>query len=204
LTGIAAADHTVAMRVGVLGSVSVDDDATSLSPRDRVVLAALVVCYDRPADTNLLSGALWGTRRRVAALDEPERPAHILGEALALWRGPALADRDGWGTPPPPESRSCPYMGSVPASTAASHRGTVGSARCSAAWLSAGPTPPCSWRTGPAATHTVSVMTVDSEVYELDTRVAHWVEFACDVAGRNLTRAEWHDIFGDRPYRETC
>jgi WD40 repeat protein len=51
---------------------------------------------------------------------------------------------------------------------------------------------------------TVSVATWDGDVYQLDTRVERWVEFACDVAGRNLTQAEWRDAFGDRPYRETC
>jgi WD40 repeat protein/DNA-binding SARP family transcriptional activator len=52
--------------------------------------------------------------------------------------------------------------------------------------------------------HTVSVATWDGEVYELDTRVERWIAFACDVAGRNLTRAEWRETFGDRPYRRTC
>lgn len=33
---------------------------------------------------------------QLLALDEPERAAHALNEALALWRGPALADLDGW------------------------------------------------------------------------------------------------------------
>lgn len=51
---------------------------------------------------------------------------------------------------------------------------------------------------------TVSVATWDGEVYELDTRLESWIAFACDVAGRNLTRAEWGDTFGNRPYRETC
>jgi hypothetical protein len=30
------------------------------------------------------------------------------------------------------------------------------------------------------------------------------MEFACTVAGRNLTIGEWSDAFGDRPYSETC
>jgi hypothetical protein len=41
-------------------------------------------------------------------------------------------------------------------------------------------------------------------VYELDTRVERWIAFACDLVARNLTRAEWRDTFGARPYRETC
>lgn len=34
--------------------------------------------------------------------------------------------------------------------------------------------------------HTVSVATWDGEVYHLDIRLERWVEFACEVAGRNL------------------
>jgi WD40 repeat protein len=52
--------------------------------------------------------------------------------------------------------------------------------------------------------HTVIVATRDGAVYTWDTRVEQWIEFACRVAGRNLTDAEWRDAFGDRPYRETC
>ena len=52
--------------------------------------------------------------------------------------------------------------------------------------------------------HTVIVATRDGAVYMWDTRVEQWIEFACRVAGRNLTDTEWRDTFGDRPYRETC
>jgi WD40 repeat protein/DNA-binding SARP family transcriptional activator/energy-coupling factor transporter ATP-binding protein EcfA2 len=34
--------------------------------------------------------------RELLALSEPERAAYVLDEAMALWRGPALADLDGW------------------------------------------------------------------------------------------------------------
>jgi WD40 repeat protein len=30
------------------------------------------------------------------------------------------------------------------------------------------------------------------------------IRFACTVAGRDLTEAEWRDVFLDRPYRHTC
>jgi WD40 repeat protein len=52
--------------------------------------------------------------------------------------------------------------------------------------------------------HTVSVANWDGEVYELDTRIERWIEFACEVAGRDLTQAEWRETFRDRPYRATC
>jgi WD40 repeat protein/DNA-binding SARP family transcriptional activator len=34
--------------------------------------------------------------RELLTLGEPERAAHVTAEALALWRGPALAELDGW------------------------------------------------------------------------------------------------------------
>jgi WD40 repeat protein len=33
---------------------------------------------------------------------------------------------------------------------------------------------------------------------------AAWTERACQLAGRNLTRAEWREHVGDEPYRRTC
>jgi WD40 repeat protein len=31
-----------------------------------------------------------------------------------------------------------------------------------------------------------------------------WQPRACNLAGRNLTRDEWHQYLGDRPYHKTC
>jgi hypothetical protein len=40
-------------------------------------------------------------------------------------------------------------------------------------------------------------------VWDLDPD--HWVEAACQIAGRNLTHAEWDQYIGDlAPYRQTC
>lgn len=39
---------------------------------------------------------LVGRGRELLTLSEPERAAYVLGEALALWRGPALTELDGW------------------------------------------------------------------------------------------------------------
>jgi WD40 repeat protein len=41
-------------------------------------------------------------------------------------------------------------------------------------------------------------------VFEWDTRPDHAVEFACRVAGRDFTEAEWAEHFGDRPYQPIC
>ena len=52
--------------------------------------------------------------------------------------------------------------------------------------------------------HTVVIATPDGDVHTWDTRPGTWTQFACRLAGRNLTTDEWSDAFGDRPYRETC
>jgi WD40 repeat protein len=31
-----------------------------------------------------------------------------------------------------------------------------------------------------------------------------WIGFACQVANRDLTRAEWHDVLAERPYHHVC
>jgi WD40 repeat protein len=36
------------------------------------------------------------------------------------------------------------------------------------------------------------------------TDVQRWMRFACEVAGRDLTRAEWNDLLPDRPYQRIC
>ena len=42
----------------------------------------------------------------------------------------------------------------------------------------------------------------DIIVWSLDPAV--WKQRACEVAGRNLTRAEWQRYLPDEPYRATC
>jgi len=44
----------------------------------------------------------------------------------------------------------------------------------------------------------------DGPVFEWDTDVDHAVDFACRVAGRGFTEAEWSAQFGSRPFQETC
>jgi WD40 repeat protein/class 3 adenylate cyclase len=52
--------------------------------------------------------------------------------------------------------------------------------------------------------HTILVVAFDGALYEWETRLARLVDHACQVAGRNLTDAEWRAAFGDRPYHRTC
>ncbi len=48
------------MGIAVLGPLQVDDHVNGLSPRDRVVLSALVVNAREPMSTDVLADALWG------------------------------------------------------------------------------------------------------------------------------------------------
>ena len=48
------------------------------------------------------------------------------------------------------------------------------------------------------------VASADGRIFTVDTRTGTWLERACRIAGRNLTRAEWHQFFPSRPYRATC
>ena len=52
--------------------------------------------------------------------------------------------------------------------------------------------------------HTLQIATEHGEVYRWDTRLSHWIDFACRAAGRNLTEEEWADAFDQEPYRKTC
>jgi WD40 repeat protein len=42
----------------------------------------------------------------------------------------------------------------------------------------------------------------DAVKWPMDPR--KWMRFACQVAGRDLTPAEWSDVLPDRDYRRTC
>ena len=42
----------------------------------------------------------------------------------------------------------------------------------------------------------------DAVKWPMDPR--KWKRFACQVAGRDLTPAEWSDVLPDREYRRVC
>ncbi|WP_328519278.1 nSTAND1 domain-containing NTPase [Kribbella sp. NBC_00359] len=50
----------------------------------------------------------------------------------------------------------------------------------------------------------VTVAAFDGQTYRWDTRIGPTLDFACKMAGRNLTDEEWRQAFGDRPYGKTC
>ena len=51
---------------------------------------------------------------------------------------------------------------------------------------------------------TVRISSPVGNVYSWDTTPSSWVDFACHVAGRNMTSGEWRDTCAEEPYRETC
>ncbi len=51
---------------------------------------------------------------------------------------------------------------------------------------------------------TVLVASYAQSIYRWDTRPDRARDFACEIAGRNLTHAEWRDNFTTRPYETTC
>ena len=51
---------------------------------------------------------------------------------------------------------------------------------------------------------TVMIATDFGGLYEWNTDPGHALEFACRLAGRDFTEAEWRQHFGDRPRQPTC
>ena len=45
---------------------------------------------------------------------------------------------------------------------------------------------------------------IDGKTWTVDTRPASWVDRACTIAGRNLSREEWKEYFPRRAYEVTC
>jgi hypothetical protein len=52
--------------------------------------------------------------------------------------------------------------------------------------------------------HTLLIAHPAGNVVTWDLRPQHLLDVACDLAGRNLTRAEWSSLVGTRKYRQTC
>ena len=51
---------------------------------------------------------------------------------------------------------------------------------------------------------TVVIASDNDGLYYWDTRTETAIEFACGLAGRDLTETEWRQTFGDRPWQPTC
>jgi DNA-binding SARP family transcriptional activator/WD40 repeat protein len=53
-------------------------------------------------------------------------------------------------------------------------------------------------------THDVVIASYDGRVYRWDTDLDRALEFACQMAGRDLTEAEWAQYLPTQPYRSVC
>lgn len=52
--------------------------------------------------------------------------------------------------------------------------------------------------------HTLLIAHPGGDLFTWDVRPRHLLDVACTLAGRNLTKGEWHELVGARAYRETC
>jgi WD40 repeat protein/DNA-binding SARP family transcriptional activator/energy-coupling factor transporter ATP-binding protein EcfA2 len=53
-------------------------------------------------------------------------------------------------------------------------------------------------------THDVAIASYDGRVYRWDTDLDRALDFACQMAGRDLTEAEWAQYLPAQPYRSVC
>lgn len=52
--------------------------------------------------------------------------------------------------------------------------------------------------------HDVAIASYDGTVYRWDTDLDRSVDFACQMAGRDLTEEEWEQYLPAQPYRSVC
>ena len=52
--------------------------------------------------------------------------------------------------------------------------------------------------------HDVAIASYDGGVYRWETDLDRAVDFACQMAGRDLTREEWAEFLPAQPYRSVC
>ena len=53
-------------------------------------------------------------------------------------------------------------------------------------------------------THDVAIASYDGRVYRWDTDLDRALDFACEMAGRNLTEEEWEEFLPEQPYQDVC
>jgi WD40 repeat protein/transcriptional regulator with XRE-family HTH domain len=52
--------------------------------------------------------------------------------------------------------------------------------------------------------HSLAAVDAHGTILLWETGVTAWRQMLCEVAGRNLTRTEWHEFLPGRPYQRTC
>ena len=53
-------------------------------------------------------------------------------------------------------------------------------------------------------THDVAIASYDGSVYRWETDLDRAIDFACQMAGRNLTEEEWEEFLPAQPYQPVC
>jgi hypothetical protein len=53
-------------------------------------------------------------------------------------------------------------------------------------------------------THDVAIASYDGTVYRWKTNLDRAMDFACQMAGRDLTRKEWEQVLPTQPYQSVC
>ena len=53
-------------------------------------------------------------------------------------------------------------------------------------------------------THDVAIASYDGRVYTWETDLERAIDFACQMAGRNLTDEEWEEFLPAQPYQSIC
>ena len=52
--------------------------------------------------------------------------------------------------------------------------------------------------------HDVAIASYDGRVYRWETDLDRAIDFACQMAGRNLTEEEWEEFLPAQPYQSVC
>jgi WD40 repeat protein/DNA-binding SARP family transcriptional activator len=52
--------------------------------------------------------------------------------------------------------------------------------------------------------HDVAIASYDGRIYRWETDLDHAIDFACQMAGRNLTEEEWKEFLPAQPYQSVC
>lgn len=50
----------------------------------------------------------------------------------------------------------------------------------------------------------VAIASYDGRVYRWETDLDRALDFACQMAGRNLTEEEWAEFLPEQPYQSVC
>ena len=50
----------------------------------------------------------------------------------------------------------------------------------------------------------MAIASYDGGVYRWETDIDRAIAFACQMAGRDLTREEWEEFLPAQPYRSVC